>query len=249
MSNRKSKSAAFLLTALLAWPYLATAQKQETAGNNAKLKIDEIKIEYVELKADDIDIEAESLPGGKDTKWLRIQAIYRVAPSRTRNAAATRYSRHSTDWIDDCTFSWRVVVTQPGTEGIIVATAVQNAASFSRDITYDNIEADARKKHRAFIYVPPQFLARYTSSQTGDNGVFVELTVKLGGKVRTKAWARGNAFHTGSKIPPGMFPPIKGGSWFVPGLVQEVESGLLSRLESPWIWSNFDLYESIKSVN
>jgi hypothetical protein len=146
-------------------------------------------------------------------------------------------------------FSWRLVFARTE-DNSSTKPSIKDSVLLSKDIFCENISM-SRKKHNIMVYVEPNTNKRYSNKLIND-GIFVELKVKVGEMVMAQGWARGNKMVTGDAPPGGFFPIIDQGrakTWFDSNFLQFCTNGLLDPLTTPWAYSSYDSFDFIINKN
>ena len=226
---------------ILILPYLASpVQAQLETQYNDDIKVDVINISIRKVKQRESGIRVDKLSPDNQSTWGRITCEYLVSKSGTRKAGV--YSKEEVSWLDECTFSWRIMLLRSNTKG--GPASKSRSVLLQRDITYGNIIAHTKRKHYAVVYIEPSILVRYGNSLV-KGGIIVHLQITQGDSVIASSWATGKHTVSGKDIPLGFLPSGSQSSWFDSEDVQALKFGLVSRLETPWAWSSYGSYEFI----
>ena len=215
-------------------------QAQLDSESDGDLKLDVLSIDIREIKQREYSIPVGRLSPDNRSIWMRITCEYRISKEQTPKEGV--YSQNKISWIDDCIFSWRVILARSSVRDG-PAEAAQSIL-LGKDITYRNIEVSDKRKHYAVVYIEPSVLRRYGNLMT-KKGILVHLVVKADGKLLANTWATPDDTKTSVKAPAGLFSSSRQGDWFGSEKLTRLEYGLLSRFETPWAWSSYGSYELI----
>ncbi len=216
----------------------AWAQRDRIQG---ALDIEVTKISMKKIRNQDSEPRHGDIPIDQKTRWLRVIVDYRVFVSRD----AKINTGYGTDdlWIDQATFQWTVVMARKGRRGN--GPSVRRSVRFKKKVRYQNIRIGDR--HRAMVFIEPKTYDRYSEGLVQD-GIFVHLGIKLGGKTKENMWAVGTQFERRQNEARKMFPRVRGeGGWFASEEVSAIDGGLLCRLQTPWRMSSYQHLENIVS--
>lgn len=228
------------LLLLFLLPLSSVAQLNAGVEELVKFRIDSIEVK--EVKADNSFLQIDGLSADTDSNYIRITATYFLSGSTGKKTGG--YKAKEDVWLDECVFSWGVVLAVHSSVGR--APEERKSVIMKNEITYGNLRVDSsrKKKRRAVVYIDPKIIGRYDDRLIRD-GIFVNLNILVGAEIKATAWSRGSKFSTSDGYPQKLFPPTSGDGWFDSTVVKKQEYGLVSRLKTPWAWSNYSSYEHI----
>jgi len=175
----------------------------------------------------------------RKSDWIWILVEYRIDPKKKKRDPNTgRYKKKvpdmEADWVDELTFHWKVILPL---ENASKRLSEKVSIRMTRTVRYGNVELG--KKKYAMIFIEPHIYERYRSALTRDL-IYIYLQVQIGGKTKTKMWAKNEKFEISPKYPPRLFPPtLARGSWFESEEIKTLNYGLLNKLETPWSKSSW----------
>ena len=229
------------LLSILILSYLASPLYAQLETNYTDdIKIDIINITIRKVKQRENVIRVSELPADNRSVWGRITCEYLA--KKDNMGRKGRYSRGEAFWIDECVFSWRILLLRKDNEGDL-PTEPQSVL-LKREITYGNIMVNNKQKHYAVIYIEPSILEHYGKLLVKD-GILVNLQIKRNDNLIATSWANPKNTISDTKMPTGLMPSGGQLKWFDSTTVIQQEYGLLNRLETPWAWSNYNSYEFI----
>ncbi len=244
--------------------------RRRSAGIRSDLKSIEIEdiaftIKDIKLQSIPYDDQFDDLPdikrGGR-LEWLMILVEYEwelSAKGKRKHKYTQGDRRH---WLNQLEFNWRVVLAQPSEGGTVKGSdrgqfniLAKYAVRLEKKVTYANIDDDG--EHQAVLLINAPTLKRFIKSPK-KSSVFCDLRIKLNGRElahmnshgekQYAAVTKGAAAGEGKEGKRRRYIPrssTRGASYFESDKVKELKSGLHTRLESPWLWTQLAAFETI----